>query len=432
MACSAANKQSGIGNGVCGVARLGSNPGNQCVRDAVNPCGSVAACKGTAAECAKAPPGTTCGTTQCVNGNVTGQVCDGQGSCQQNATQSCGLYKCENNACTTPCRGDFDCVSGNYCENGTCVPQSDNGKGCSTTNQCKSGFCVDGVCCDAPCNGQCEACDTTGSLGQCKTVSGAPHGTRAACTGSGGCQGRCNGTDPTVCSFPSSGTSCAPSSCAGDVSQPAGYCDGSGTCTVPATKNCLPFTCDTATGGCKTSCRSDLDCALGAKCDTITSRCAIIGASCKDAYTVQLANGQEQSCRPYQCVGGACLDACTTSADCAPGYQCSAPTCVGITDAGADGAGGAGATSGSGGTAGGGNGGSGGGGATGAGTGGSSGTGTGDAGPPKTPAPDAESGGCGCRTTTSKQRSRGALFALALALALGRRARTRRQGATPA
>jgi hypothetical protein len=416
MACSAANKQSGTGNGVCGVARIGSNPGNQCVTDPVNPCGSVTSCKGTAAECAKAPPGTSCGPTQCVNGNVTGQVCDGQGACQQNATRSCGLFKCENNACTSPCAGHFACVSGNYCENGACIPQLDNGKACNATHQCKSGFCVDGVCCDAPCNGQCEACDVTGGLGQCKTVTGAPHGSRSACAGSGACRGRCDGTDPTVCSFSSSGTSCAPSSCAGDVTQPAGSCDNSGLCAVPATRNCLPYTCDSGSGACKTGCQSDLDCALGAKCDSVGGKCAIIGASCKDAHTVKLANGQEQSCEPYQCLGGACLDACTTTADCAPGYACQPPSCVPASDGGGSGgSSGAGGNGGSGAIAGA------------AGAGGEAGSGgRTDAGVPKSDAGPAagatpsDSGGCGCRAGKSPG-SFGALALALLATALRRR-----------
>lgn len=34
------------------------------------------------------------------------------------------------------------------------------GLGCATAAECESGFCVDGVCCDARCEGLCEACST--------------------------------------------------------------------------------------------------------------------------------------------------------------------------------------------------------------------------------------------------------------------------------
>jgi len=52
-----------------------------------------------------------------------------------------------------------------------------NGATCGSSSECTSGDCVDGVCCNSACAGQCQACDVSGSVGTCTTLtSGAPHG----------------------------------------------------------------------------------------------------------------------------------------------------------------------------------------------------------------------------------------------------------------
>ena len=399
LACAAASKQSGSGNGTCGVAKLGSNPGNQCVVDTTNTCGTVAVCKGTAAECAKAPSGTSCGTTSCTSGNVTGAVCDGQGVCQQNVTASCAPYTCKGAACSSPCAVDTDCVTGHYCANGTCVVQSTNGKACSAANACTSGFCVDAVCCDAPCGGQCQACAEPGSLGTCTTVSGTPRTPRSACDGTSTCHGTCNG-DPSACTYPGAATACGPdASCTGDVSQPKGSCDGSGSCATPGTKNCPPYACDAATGLCNTSCVSSSECAQGATCDTISGKCAPTTATCADTFTVMTANGELVSCAPYKCLSGQCQQQCVTQSDCAEGYACKSSSCVESTGTGGAGTGGAG-------------------------TGGAGGTGGGASSSSSSSSGTLESkGGCGCRTVGEGDGSSSgaAILAAVAALAASRR-----------
>lgn len=408
MACSAGNKQDGnpANAGTCGAAKVGTNPGNQCVLS-TDPCGEQNSCSGTPGQCALGASGKSCGPTTCVNGSVTGKICNGAGLCTDQTNIACAPYVCKGSACSSPCTADTDCVTDYYCSNGVCVAKVDNGKGCDSTkpSSCKSAFCVDQVCCDSPCSGQCQACAETGSLGQCKVVTGKPREPRTDCLGVTGdkCKGACDGTSPNSCSYPAAGTACKDASCNGDVAQPAGACDGVGLCALPTTKNCLPYACDSTAGDCKASCAGDTDCAQGATCNTTTGKCAVAGATCKDATTVALPNGQTQSCSPYKCVGGACQQQCATPSDCAPGYTCQGNACVPGSDAGSGGSGG-----GSGGT-----------GAVS--TGGSSTGGTGT----KKKTDSGDDGGCGCRVPARGGDTHARWLGLA-ALALLRRRRSRR------
>jgi hypothetical protein len=268
QACSAALKESGV-DGDCGPAKNGLDPHNDCPDDGALSCQRDGQCNG-AGQCRLYPQGVACGATSCVGNTVKGKICNGIGACITEATGvDCVPYLCLAGGCATTCQTNSECLGDNWCDGGLCSPKGAAGASCSAAVECTSGVCVDGVCCDAVCNGQCEACDVAGSVGQCTTVpSGQPHGTRPACAGTGACQGQCDGTDPTKCTLPDNATECAPASCTGDVSQPAGTCDGAGACSVPTTQACLPYGCDAASGDCKATCVSDTDCAQGAKCNT--------------------------------------------------------------------------------------------------------------------------------------------------------------------
>jgi MYXO-CTERM domain-containing protein len=254
------------------------------------------------------------------------------------------------------------------------VPKIDNGKACQSANQCTSSFCVDGVCCDSPCTGQCESCAETGSVGQCKPRAGAPKAPKAACAGTGACVGQCDGANPNACVLPGASTQCSASSCTGDSLTPPGTCDSSGGCSVGVPKSCAPYAC--SDGACKSTCASDGDCAAGAICDTNKGLCAVSGATCTDAFTVKLPNGQTQSCSPYKCVGGACQQQCVDGNDCAAGYDCVASSCV-PKDGGAGGSGGGSAGS--------------------AGSGGATADAGPDAGGATSGGEGSDEGGCGCR-----------------------------------
>ncbi|MEM1033166.1 MAG: hypothetical protein AAGN82_22670 [Myxococcota bacterium] len=61
----------------------------------------------------------------------------------------------------TPCDDDGVCD-----ESGTCL-QGGDGAPCDGADDCVSGFCVDGVCCEAACDGTCATCAAAGTEGQC-------------------------------------------------------------------------------------------------------------------------------------------------------------------------------------------------------------------------------------------------------------------------
>ena len=253
------------------------------------------------------------------------------------------------------------------------MPEQIIGQPCSSDSQCLSEFCIDGFCCDTACTGQCEACDVQGSLGTCTTVTGAPHGGRAACVGFGPCAANCTGASSASCSSPDTTTVCGVGACsAGIVTNPP-TCNGGGSCLEPTVASCAPYLRCDGDGG-ASSCRDSTECSSGFEC--IDNECQ----------------------RPIP-DGGAGM-----------GGSAGGPVATGG-GAGMPGSGGTGGSNASGGSGGSG---------AGTSTGGSSmmdagvdGGGDGDPG---------ESGGCGCRTAGSKSSSLWLPFSLAL-LALGRRRR---------
>jgi MYXO-CTERM domain-containing protein len=205
-----------------------------------------------------------------------------------------------------------------------------NGSPCTaaTSLQCISGYCQDGVCCDAPCPGQCEACDVPGSVGKCSPVTGPPHGARSACVGNTAdatCGLQCNGdksSDRTACHYPPNGALCSGAGCAGGYETKPSYCDGAGNC-GDNKKACAPFQCGTT--ACKSTCtNATTDCAPGFECVNnvcVTPAAGAIGAPCTPA------GGCAQG---LFCTDGVC---CTSSA-CPGGSSCATPkgagTCMKI------------------------------------------------------------------------------------------------------
>jgi MYXO-CTERM domain-containing protein len=326
QACKAAAKVSGA-DGVCGNAKAGVDPHNDCAQDSAASCKFDGFCDGNGA-CRDYAMGTQCGQTTCVDNAPTAYACNGAGACLADPTAtSCGAFLCSNAACTTTCATAADCAPGAWCNAGQCQIQTPKGQACATVAECATGFCADGFCCDTACTGQCEACDATGGEGTCVPVSEAPHGVRPACpTGSAQdpcTAGSCDGVDRTACvGFVGSAVSCRPGNCTGGIEQLPAACDGKGTCPLIIQVSCEPFACDTTT--CKTSCTTDDDCAKdipvgdgGVKSYRCQDNICILGATCDGDHTITLGDGTNVTCEAYKCEGnGTCRTSCGSVDDC--------------------------------------------------------------------------------------------------------------------
>lgn len=170
------------------------------------------------------------------------------------------------------------------------VANKHQGDACGPDDVCDTGHCVDGYCCDAPCTGQCQACDVPNAIGACTTVSdGAPHGTRPACNGTGTCGGTCDGASAMACTYAAKSVICG-AAC-------DGHCDAMGGCTSVAGGSCPNgFACGSS--GCDTSCSSDNDCQPNFHC--MAPNCVRIPESdCldgKDNNGDGLADCQDPTC----------------------------------------------------------------------------------------------------------------------------------------
>lgn len=201
--------------GVCIFPPLAA--GTVC-RPAAGLCDQAAVCDGTSLTCppnSPAAPGTPCGVASCTDGVATlAATCDGQGTCTAPATEVCSPGRCAGTACSLSCASDEECDPAGYCDTATntCAMDLAQGSPCARTEQCASPLvCVDGVCCDAACAEQCEACNLSGLEGTCSPVTGAPVGNRPPCgAGDGVCGGgTCDGSTTTACTYPDDGTVCA-------------------------------------------------------------------------------------------------------------------------------------------------------------------------------------------------------------------------------
>jgi MYXO-CTERM domain-containing protein len=138
---------------------------------------------------------------------------------------------------------------------------------------------VDGVCCNAACNGSCEAC-TSAKKGQ-------------------GADGACGNvkvdTDPD--------NDCTPA--APDTCQETGACDGTG--------GCKKYGSGTACGA--------------ATCTDTANASTLSGLQC-DGLGVCKTN-PAGSCSPYRCANAnACANSCVTDAQCLPSFWCELTSCV--------------------------------------------------------------------------------------------------------
>lgn len=192
---------------------------------------------------------------------------------------------------------------------------------CQKAADCETGFCVDGVCCDAACDGACERCDITGQEGKCgATQAGTDPDADCVGGGAGGCAGTCDGNRG--CSYPGEETVCGESIC-NDSIHTSGVCNGAGDC-VEKEIACGQYACGETS--CKTACQAMFDCAVGAFCEEETCReQRELGESCAsdDACKSELCEGgvccATECAAPWSCATGACLCGGVT---CDPGVGC--------------------------------------------------------------------------------------------------------------
>jgi hypothetical protein len=264
---------------------------------------------------------------------ANGAACGGPEAC---ASGHCVDGVCCDTACQGVCLACTAAKKGSGAD-GTCgaIPPEASatdacalfqGAPCASDAQCGTGICADGVCCDARCDGQCEACSVEKSVGTCVPVVGAPKGSRAACaTGSDVCAARrCDGTTRDGCAgYAPATTSCRVAGCTGGVETLAATCTGGGACPDAATKACEPFAC--GDGACLTRCTADTECAPTYRC--AAGKC-VTGTYCADERTQRAPGAADVDCAPYVCEGQACRTSCDSSTQCQGGYLCSGGSCV--------------------------------------------------------------------------------------------------------
>jgi len=351
QACAAAVKESGTGNGVCGAAKNGLNPHSDCVTGSGGTCGQTGACDGSGT-CKLQTSGFSCGTGSVCDGNTAkGQQCDGLGACVNNPSGTdCAEKKCVSPVgCKGDCTDDTGCSSTGWCDKSVtpslCKVKKKNGVACSAANECENPFCVDGVCCNKPCGGQCEACDTEGAVGTCVPVNGAPRGARPKCdagTGATDCKARvCDGVAPATCEgYVGSTVVCREAACTDNKAVTEARCDAKGNCPADAPKVCEPYVCDGKV--CKSGCATNADCTAPSTCDASSGKC-VNAAKCDGDHTLTAPDGVTTTdCVPYKCdVSGNCKKECSSTSDCAVPALCAESKCVppatGTGDTGDDG-----------------------------------------------------------------------------------------------
>ena len=189
---------------------------------------------------------------------------------------SCAAGTCNGIIADCPCLKNSDCGAGEACvlSTGSCTSAGTLGTACADDSACLTGHCADGMCCDTPCDGPCEACTGTS-----------------------------NPLDFATC-----------------TTKPLGA--------IPSS-TCGRYLCDGQSGECPTYCRSDTECAPGLACSS-TGECIPPGGECSADLTQAKGLKGVDYCDPYYCdpATNRCAFACNSDSDCVPGHSCSQSRCV--------------------------------------------------------------------------------------------------------
>jgi hypothetical protein len=321
QACASALKQDGGADGACGPAKAGSDPHDDCADEPVLSCDKSGQCDGKG-QCALYAAGVECQPPTCAGDAKAGfrvglSACDGSGTCLAQPGASCGLFGCDQGKCKTGCAADGECAAQAFCDKGLCAQRKAPGAACAESRECLDGVCADGVCCNSPCTGPCEACNKDGV---CVPVSGAPAKGHPACPATSPdrpCEQRlCDGVVRDSCAgFADKNVSCRKPSCAEGVAVQGATCDGKGKCPEPALTRCEPFFC--SGDACAQKCASDAECDPRFQCDTAKGDCTPrTTAACDGDHTLINPDGSKSDCAPYTCEGSSCKAQCKSVLDC--------------------------------------------------------------------------------------------------------------------
>lgn len=299
-----------LADGECQAIPADQDPEGECAPG--GGCGADGWCDGARGCRANAKPGTSCGATTCEDATVTGQICNGSGTCNPD-TSPCGAYRCAGDACATSCVTSGDCVSGAYCvQGGTCAPRKANGASCLDGDECTSTHCVDNRCCASECAGACEACAVGAGVATDGTCG--PLGLSHSCGENLFCSGVAS--------------DCV--GCASDAQCPEGrYCAPDGACLE---QKALGAACDVAASAdCKVAdcrvCDSD-HCVDGVCCNR---ECSASEACSKESKTsgdsgtcgeATFAADGEPCVTSDTCTSGQCEDLVCCDRACSPSEAC--------------------------------------------------------------------------------------------------------------
>src|SRR3954468_3232200 len=200
------------------------------------------------------------------------------------------------------------------------------GDTCSCDAECGSSHCIEGVCCNSDCSSGCQTCKAPGSPGIClaraaKSAPRKPTDCPVDSPVSCGMDGTCDGAGK--CKY-YLGNTCVGGTCSGDSVVGAFACDGTGACKAGVTQMlCVPYSCDTKTGTCLSSCTS----AQGGQCDTKHS-CDLNTGSCGKVGIGAHCNGDAD------CISGNCADSVCCNISCKGAcVQCNLPGRLGACSA---------------------------------------------------------------------------------------------------